>query len=395
MSARVSVVIPSYNRRNPLVRLLDSLAEQTLPAAEFEVFVVLDGSSDGSAAAVHGRDWPFALQVIEQVNAGAGAARNAGAALARGEFLLFVDDDIVLAPGALESHLQAARRCERSAFVGHLNTVWQTRNLEPLSHSLWSQLGRLEDLQRIPTTWCYSGNLLVPRSVFLEAGGFTAFTTTFEDLGTLRQLPGLAVQRLMADGYGFGAEGDWKTAMLVRITAVMGAGRPGGSSLMEDYTYHMVPGQELSLGAHMLEVNPALSSQRARLDVAPLSIGGKEDPVRLVFTADPGPAIVVALSDMRDRFRMVAAEVECVPLPAPMPNLPVGHAVWRSKPDFRTAATAWLAAGASHHTAMSNQLTTRVMQDFATMTGVELLVIDDSTTIESAERELRLNSAIL
>ncbi len=228
---------------------------------------------------------------------------------------------------------------------------------------------------------------------FLGDGGFTAFTTTFEDLGTLRQLPGLAVQRLMADGYGFGAEGDWKTAMLVRIVAVMGAGRPGGASLMEDYTYHMVPGEELSLGAHMLEVNPSLSSERARLDVAPLAIGGKEDPVRLVFTADPGPAIVLALSDMRDRFRLVAAEVECVPLPAAMPNLPVGHAVWRSKPDFRTAATAWLAAGASHHTAMSNQITTRPVQDFATMTGVELLVIDESTTIESAERELRLNGA--
>ena len=122
-----------------------------------------------------------------------------------------------------------------------------------------------------------------------KTAGFTAFTTSFEDLGTLRQLPGLAVQRLMADGYGFGAEGDWKTAMLVRIAAVMGAGRPGGASLMEDYTYHMVPGEELSLGAHMLEVSPSLSSERARLDIAPLSIGGKEDPVRLVFTADPGP----------------------------------------------------------------------------------------------------------
>ena len=182
MSAQVSVIIPSYNRRNPLVRLLDSLAVQTLPAAEFEAFVVLDGSTDDSAAAVHGRDWPFALQVIEQANAGAGAARNAGAALAGGEFLLFVDDDIVLAPGSLESHLQAARRCERSAFVGHLNTVWQTRNLEPLSHSLWSQLGRLEDLQRIPLTWCYSGNLLVPRSVFHEAGGFNASLRRMEDL---------------------------------------------------------------------------------------------------------------------------------------------------------------------------------------------------------------------
>jgi L-arabinose isomerase len=225
---------------------------------------------------------------------------------------------------------------------------------------------------------------------FVEDGGFTAFTTTFEDLGSLRQLPGLAVQRLMADGYGFGAEGDWKTAMLVRIAAVMGSGRPGGASLMEDYTYHMVPGEELSLGAHMLEVSPSLSSERARLDVAPLSIGGREDPVRLVFTADAGPAVVIALSDMRDRFRLVAAEVDCVPLPAAMPNLPVGHAVWRSRPDFRTAATAWLAAGASHHTAMSNQISTRVVRDFATMTGVELLVIDDTTTIESAERELRL-----
>jgi len=171
----------------------------------------------------------------------------------------------------------------------------------------------------------------------------------------------------------------------------MGAGRPGGANLMEDYTYHLVPGEELSLGAHMLEVSPSLSSQRARLDIAPLSIGGRDDPVRLVFTADAGPAVVLALSDMRDRFRLVAAEVECVPLPAPMPNLPVGHAVWRSKPDFRTAATAWLAAGASHHTAMTNQINTRTVRDFATMTGVELIVIDDSTTIESAERELRLN----
>jgi L-arabinose isomerase len=240
----------------------------------------------------------------------------------------------------------------------------------------------------------YAAAIEVGLRGFLEAGGFTAFTTTFEDLGTLRQLPGLAVQRLMADGYGFGAEGDWKTAMLVRIAAVMGSGRRGGASLMEDYTYHMVPGEELSLGAHMLEVSPSLSSQRARLDIAPLSIGGKEDPVRLVFTADPGPAVLIALSDMRDRFRLVAAEVECVPLPAAIPHLPIGHAVWRSKPDFRTAATAWLAAGASHHTAMSNQITVRSVREFASMTGVELLVIDDSTTIESAEREMRLNSAV-
>src|SRR5690606_7205884 len=178
----------------------------------------------------------------------------------------------------------------------------------------------------------YGAAIEVGLRQFLEDGGFTAFTTTFEDLGTLRQLPGLAVQRLMADGYGFGAEGDWKTALLVRIAAVMGAGRPGGASLMEDYTYHLVPGAELSPGARMREVRPAQSPQRARVEVAPLGIGGKEDPVRLVFTADAGTAHVLALSDMRDHFRLVCAEVECVPLPAAMPNLPVGHAVWRSKP---------------------------------------------------------------
>jgi L-arabinose isomerase len=226
---------------------------------------------------------------------------------------------------------------------------------------------------------------------FLEDGGFTAFTTTFEDLGTLRQLPGLAVQRLMADGYGFGAEGDWKTAMLVRIAAVMGAGRPGGASLMEDYTYHLVPGEELSLGAHMLEVSPALSSERARLEVHPLGIGHKEDPVRLVFTADPGPALMLALSDMRDRFRLVAAEVENVALPAAMPKLPIGHAVWRSKPDFRTAATAWLEAGASHHTAMTTQVNMRTVRDFAAMTQLDLVVIDDNTTLDGIERHRQLN----
>ncbi len=195
-----------------------------------------------------------------------------------------------------------------------------------------------------------------PCARFLEEGGFTAFTDTFEDLGALKQLPGLAVQRLMADGYGFGAEGDWKTAMLVRIANVMGAGRPGGASLMEDYTYHLVEGEELTLGAHMLEVSPSLTSAKPRLEVHPLGIGGKEDPVRLVFTADAGPAVVIALSDMRDRFRMVVAAVENVDLPEPMPNLPVGRAVWRNKPDFTTAATAWMMAGAAHHTAMSNQL---------------------------------------
>ena len=161
----------------------------------------------------------------------------------------------------------------------------------------------------------YGATIELGLRTFLEAGGFSAFTTSFEDLGALRQLPGLAVQRLMADGYGFGAEGDWKTAVLVRTAAVMGAGLPGGASLMEDYTYHLEPGNELILGAHMLEVSPSLTTAKPRLEIHPLGIGGKEDPVRLVFTADPGPALVVALSDMRDRFRLVANVVENVALP--------------------------------------------------------------------------------
>jgi len=228
---------------------------------------------------------------------------------------------------------------------------------------------------------------------FLEAGGFHAFTDSFEDLGALKQLPGLAVQRLMADGYGFGAEGDWKTAVLVRTAAVMGAGLPGGASLMEDYTYHLEPGNELILGAHMLEVSPSLSSKKASLEIHPLGIGGKDDPVRLVFTADPGPAIVVALSDLRDRFRLVANVVDNVALPAPMPKLPVGHAVWKPRPDFRTSATAWLHAGAAHHTVMSTQVGVEVFRDFAKMSGVELLVIDESTRTDEFDRELRWNAA--
>ncbi|WNM24791.1 L-arabinose isomerase [Demequina capsici] len=240
----------------------------------------------------------------------------------------------------------------------------------------------------------YGAAVEIGLRAFLEEGGFSAFTDTFEDLGGLKQLPGLAVQRLMADGYGFGAEGDWKTAMLVRIAAVMGAGRPGGASLMEDYTYHLSVGEELSLGAHMLEVSPSLSSKKASLEVHPLGIGGKEDPVRLVFTADPGPAIVVAMSDVRNRFRLVAAEVDNVDLPAPMPHLPVGRAVWRSRPDFATATTCWLEAGAAHHTVMSTQTSLACWKDFARMLGVELATITQDTTIEGFTRDLALNSRI-
>lgn len=228
---------------------------------------------------------------------------------------------------------------------------------------------------------------------FLEEGGFGAFTTSFEDLGSLKQLPGLAVQRLMAEGYGFGAEGDWKTAILVRIANVMGAGLPGGASLMEDYTYDLTPGDELILGAHMLEVAPSLTTARPTLEVHPLGIGGKEDPVRLVFTADPGPAVVVAMSDMRDRFRLTANVVENVAPRADLPKLPVGRAVWKPAPDFQTSAAAWLMAGAAHHTVMSTAVGLDAFRDFAEMAELELLVIDEATTVPQFQQQVRWNQA--
>lgn len=227
---------------------------------------------------------------------------------------------------------------------------------------------------------------------FLEDGGFGAFTTSFEDLGALTQLPGLAVQRLMAEGYGFGAEGDWKTAILVRVANVMGSGLPGGASLMEDYTYDLVPGAERILGAHMLEVSPSLTTGRPRLEIHALGIGGKDDPVRLVFTADPGPALVVALSDMRDRFRLTANVVENVEAPD-LPNLPVGRAIWKPAPDFATSAACWLAAGAAHHTVMTTAVGIEVFRDFAEIAGTELVVIDEDTTVRGFQKELRWNQA--
>jgi L-arabinose isomerase len=228
---------------------------------------------------------------------------------------------------------------------------------------------------------------------FLTEGGFTAFTTTFEDLGALRQLPGLAVQRLMADGYGFGAEGDWKTALLVRVAHAMGAGLPGAASLMEDYTYHLVPGEEKILGAHMLEVSPGLTTGRPALEIHPLSIGGREDPVRLVFDADSGPGVVLALTDMRDRFRLTANVVDLVPPDEPLPNLPVARAVWRPRPDFHTSATAWLMAGGAHHTALTTNVSIEIIQDFAEIARLELLTIDAGTTTREFARELRWNQA--
>ena len=221
----------------------------------------------------------------------------------------------------------------------------------------------------------------------------TAFTTNFEDLGALRQLPGLAVQRLMAKGFGFGAEGDWKTAVLVRAAKVMGAGLPGGASLMEDYTYDLVPGDEKILGAHMLEICPSLTTARPSLEVHPLGIGGREDPVRLVFDTDAGPGVVVALSDMRDRFRLTANVVDIVAPDEDLPRLPVARAVWKPRPDFTTSAEAWLTAGGAHHTVLSTAVGIDVFEDFADIARTELLVIDEDTTRRRFRDEIRWNSA--
>lgn len=228
---------------------------------------------------------------------------------------------------------------------------------------------------------------------FLEEGGFAAFTTNFEDLGGLRQLPGLAVQRLMAQGYGFGAEGDWKTALLVRAAKVMGHGLPGGASLMEDYTYEMTPGAEKILGAHMLEVCPSLTTSRPSLEIHPLGIGGREDPVRLIFDTDSGPGVIVAMSDLRERFRLTANMVDVVPPDEPLPNLPVARAVWEPRPDFSTSAECWLTAGAAHHTVLSTAVGLEAFQDLAEIADVELAVIDDGTTPQGFAQELRWNAA--
>ncbi len=227
----------------------------------------------------------------------------------------------------------------------------------------------------------------------LDAGGFGAFTDTFEDLEGLRQLPGIAVQRLMADGYGFGAEGDWKTAALVRITKVMSAGLPGGTTFMEDYTYHLGPGRPKVLGAHMLEVCPSVADGTPSCEIHPLSIGGKEDPVRLVFTAAPGPAVVVGLIDLGDRFRLIANEVDVVTPDADLPRLPVARALWEPKPDFSTAAEAWLTAGGPHHTSLCMAIGSDVLVDFAEIAGLELLLIDARARVEEVKKELRWNQA--
>ena len=222
---------------------------------------------------------------------------------------------------------------------------------------------------------------------FLEEGGFGAFTDTFEDLHGMGQLPGIATQRLMAAGYGFGGEGDWKTAALVRIMKVMGAGLPQGTSFMEDYTYDF-SGTPKVLGSHMLEICPSIASSKPALQVHPLGIGGKADPVRLVFTAPAGAAVVATIVDIGNRFRMIANDVDVVLPEQPLPKLPVARAIWHPHPDMKTAAAAWIYAGGAHHTCFSQALTMDHMEDFAEIAGVELVRIDSETRIHQLRREL-------
>ncbi|MEO6150282.1 MAG: L-arabinose isomerase [Mucilaginibacter sp.] len=226
---------------------------------------------------------------------------------------------------------------------------------------------------------------------FLEDGSFKGFTDTFEDLHGMVQLPGLAVQRLLADGYGFAGEGDWKTVALVRAFKVMGAGLPGGNAFMEDYTYHFDPNNSLVLGSHMLEVDASLANGKARLEVHPLGIGGKADPARLVFNVAGGPALNASIIDMGNRFRLLINEVEAIEPEHDMPNLPVARVLWKPLPDMKTGCAAWIYGGGAHHTAYSQNLTAEHLQDFADMAGIEFLRIDKDTKLSQFRNEIRWN----
>jgi len=226
---------------------------------------------------------------------------------------------------------------------------------------------------------------------FMDDGEFKGFTTTFEDLHGLKQLPGFAAQRLMADGYGFGAEGDWKTCALLRFAKVVAEGLPGGTSFMEDYTYHMDPKRPQVLGAHMLEICPSIAEAKPKIEIHPLGIGGKEDPVRLVFNAPPGPALNASLVDLGNRFRLIVNEVDAVKPAHPMPKLPVARAMWECKPDFKTALASWIHSGGAHHTVFSYSVTTEHLRDFAEIAGIEIIVIDAETKLDSLRNELRWN----
>ena len=228
---------------------------------------------------------------------------------------------------------------------------------------------------------------------FLVDGNFKGFTTTFEDLHGIVQLPGIAAQRLMAKGYGFAGEGDWKTAALVRAMKVMGSGLKGGNSFMEDYTYHFHPDNRMVLGAHMLEICESISDAKPNCEIHPLGIGGKADPVRLVFNSGPGPALNASIVDMGNRFRLLVNEVMAVTPFNQLPNLPVARVLWKPYPNMHTGCAAWILAGGAHHTCYSQNLSSEHLEDFAEMAGIEYLLIGKETQLYQFKNELRWNEA--
>lgn len=235
----------------------------------------------------------------------------------------------------------------------------------------------------------YQARIELGMKAFLDDGNFSAFTTNFEDLYGLKQLPGLAVQRLMSLGYGFGGEGDWKTAALVRIMKIMAGGK--GTSFMEDYTYHFDPQDEMILGAHMLEVCPTIAKTKPKIEVFPLSIGGKKDPARLVFSGDQGEAVCASLIDMGNRFRLIVNEVDAVLPKNKMPKLPVANILWKPRPSLKEAANAWILAGGAHHTGFSFNVSSSNLADWAELVGIECLIIDKDTETYKFKNEIRLN----
>jgi L-arabinose isomerase len=226
---------------------------------------------------------------------------------------------------------------------------------------------------------------------FLEEGGFSAYTNTFEDLYGMRQLPGIGSQRMMAAGYGYGGEGDWKTSALVHVMKLMASGMKGGNSFMEDYTYHFEPGNEMVLGSHMLEICPSIAEGTVKCEVHPLGIGGKEDPVRLVFNGAPGNALNASLIDLGNRFRLLVNEVEAVKVDKEFPKLPTARVLWKPQPSMEVGLQSWILGGGAHHTVYSQNLTTEYLEDFAEMLGIELLVIGKGTTIRDIKNEIRFN----
>jgi len=282
------------------------------------------------------------------------------------------------AVGDLAEHVEGVTDAEIDALIGEYADQYTVA--EPIGADL-TQTESLREAARIE----------IGMRSFLEEGDFKAFTTTFENLYGLKQLPGVAVQRLMADGYGFGPEGDWKTAALVRAMKVMAKGLEGGTSFMEDYTYHLEPGAMKVLGAHMLEVCPSIAGDRPSLEIHPLSIGGKADPARLVFNVASGPGVNASIIDLGTRFRMIVNAVDVVPPDAPLPKLPVARVVWVPRPDLKIAAAAWILAGGAHHTSFSQALNPQYLEDFAEMADIEYLLIDESTDLSTFKKELRWN----